>query len=165
MRRVISILILLVLSVSMIAQRVSNNEKSWAWLNFERPAGVNPIISPDATSQFFCPMRQTAMKWEESDTFNPAATVINGRIVVLYRAEDNTANSYCAGQVLFDKKDPTKVIDRLDEPFFIPEADFEKSGQYPAGTVFIEGLVPMGGKWFLYYGCADSRVSVAVREE
>ena len=75
-----------------------------------------------------------------------------------------TANSYCAGQILWDKNDPTKVIDRLDEPFFVPEADFEKSGQYPAGTVFIEGLVPMHGKWYLYYGCADSRVSVAVKE-
>jgi predicted GH43/DUF377 family glycosyl hydrolase len=73
-----------------------------------------------------------------------------------------TANSYCAGQVLFSKSNPAKVIDRLDKPFFIPEADFERSGQYPAGTVFIEGLVPFKGKWYLYYGCADSRVRVAV---
>ena len=73
-----------------------------------------------------------------------------------------TGNAYCAGQALFSLKDPTKLIDRLDKPFFIPEADFEKSGQYPSGTVFIEGLVPFKGKWYLYYGCADSRVSVAV---
>ena len=73
-----------------------------------------------------------------------------------------TANSYCAGQALFDAKDPTKLIDRLDKPFYIPESDFEKSGQYPAGTVFIEGLVFHNQKWFLYYGCADSRVAVAV---
>ncbi|MDO5497136.1 MAG: hypothetical protein Q4F45_04575, partial [Alistipes sp.] len=72
-----------------------------------------------------------------------------------------TANSYCAGQVLFSKDNPAEVIDRLDYPFFIPEADFERSGQYPAGTVFIEGLVLHNGKWHLYYGCADSRVSVA----
>jgi predicted GH43/DUF377 family glycosyl hydrolase len=30
------------------------------------------------------------------------------------------------------------------------------------GTVFIEGLVLFKGKWFLYYGCADSKVGVAV---
>ena len=58
--------------------------------------------------------------------------------------------------------DPAKLIDRLDKPFYIPESDFEKSGQYPAGTVFIEGLVFHNQKWFLYYGCADSRVAVAV---
>ena len=64
---------------------------------------------------------------------------------------------------LFDKNDPTKYITRLNKPFFQPEADFEKSGQYPAGTVFIEGLVNHQGKWFLYYGCADSFVAVAVK--
>ena len=39
---------------------------------------------------------------------------------------------------------------------------FEKSGQYVNGTVFIEGMVYFKHKWFLYYGCADSRVAVAV---
>ena len=306
----------------------------WAWADFQRPEGVNPIISPDTTAIFYCPMRQDSVAWEASDTFNPAATVYDGKVVVLYRAEDNsatgigsrtsrlgyassddgihfqrmsvpvfypaddsqkelenpggcedprvavtedglyvmhytqwnrkqarlavatsrdlqtwekhgpafakayngrfldefsksastdlanwepmldengeflkvmiprpgkfdsdltecgppailtdkgillfyngknksgaegdtlyTANSYCAGQALFDSKDPTKLIDRLDKPFYTPESDFEKSGQYPAGTVFIEGLVFHNQKWFLYYGCADSRVAVAV---
>lgn len=342
----------------------------WAWTNFQRPAGVNPIISPDATTKFFCPMRGDSVAWEESDTFNPAATVYDGKVVVVYRAEDNsavgigartsrlgyassedglhfermtvpvfypgedsqkelenpggcedpriamtqdglyvmlytqwnrkqarlavatsrdlqtwekhgpafakaydgrfydefsksasivtklvggkqviapiggkyymywgekfvnvatsedlinwtpmldengeflkvitprqgkfdseltecgppaimteqgilllyngknkagaegdtlyTANSYCAGQALFDLEDPTKLIGQLDKPFFVPEAEFEKSGQYPAGTVFIEGLVYHNDKWFLYYGCADSRVAVAVLEQ
>ena len=36
-------------------------------------------------------MRKQQVKWEESDTFNPAATVKDGKIVVLYRAEDNSA--------------------------------------------------------------------------
>jgi len=71
-------------------------------------------------------------------------------------------NAYCAGQALFDPQDPTKLIKRLDKPFLFPQEDFEKSGQYPSGTVFIEGLVYFKLKWFLYYGCADSRVSVAV---
>lgn len=80
-----------------------------------------------------------------------------------YKGDKNyTAGTYCAGQALFDAKEPTKLLDRLDEPFFIPEASFEKSGQYPDGTVFIEGLVFFGGKWYLYYGCADSHVAVAV---
>lgn len=70
--------------------------------------------------------------------------------------------AYAAGQLLFDRNEPTKLLGRLDKPFFVPEEPFEKSGQYPAGTVFTEGLVYFGNKWFLYYGCADSRVGVAV---
>ena len=101
----------------------------------------------------------------------PPAVMTDKGILLLYNGKNAdgaegdtlyTANSYCAGQVLFDLQDPTKVIGQLDKPFYIPEADFEKSGQYPAGTVFIEGLVFHNEKWYLYYGCADSRVAVAV---
>jgi predicted GH43/DUF377 family glycosyl hydrolase len=47
---------------------------------------------------------------------------------------------------------------------FKPELPFEKSGQYAAGTTFTEGLVLFKGKFFLYYGCADSLVAVAVSD-
>jgi predicted GH43/DUF377 family glycosyl hydrolase len=348
------------------AQQADTHLPKWALGPFVRPAGVNPIISPDTASTFFDPMHRQQWHWEASDTFNPAATVMNGKIFVLYRAEDNsatgigsrtsrvglavsyngvtvkreskpvlfpaddnakefewpggcedprvavtaagtyvilytewnrkvprlaaatstdlhhwkkngpvfqkaynarffnmatksasivtkvingkqviakvkgkywmywgesnvyaatssdlvnwtplvnddgtlkilfsprkgyfdsqltecgppsvmtdkgivlmyngknsaddgdknyTANAYCGGQALFSLSDPTKVIARLDKPYFIPEAPFEKSGQYPAGTVFTEGLVFFHHKWFLYYGCADSRVAVAI---
>ena len=73
-----------------------------------------------------------------------------------------TAGAYCAGQILTDPKEPMKVLQRLDVPFFRPMASFEKSGQYVDGTVFIEGLVFFKNKWYLYYGCADSQVSVAI---
>ncbi len=72
------------------------------------------------------------------------------------------AGAYCAGQALFDADNPMKPVARLDAPFFRPMEDFEKSGQYRDGTVFIEGLAYFKGKWFLYYGCADSKVGVAV---
>ena len=41
-----------------------------------------------------------------------------------------------------------------------PELPYEKTGQYAAGTTFAEGLVYFKSQWFLYYGCADSLVSV-----
>ncbi|MEH3113637.1 glycoside hydrolase family 130 protein [Pedobacter terrae] len=101
----------------------------------------------------------------------PPAVVTDKGILVLYNGKNRgdaerdvnyVANTYSAGQVLFDLKNPSKVIARLDQPFFVPTAPFEKSGQYPSGTVFIEGLVFFKKKWFLYYGCADSRVAVAI---
>ena len=101
----------------------------------------------------------------------PPAILTDKGIVLIYNGKNKagtegdttyTANAYCAGQFLFDKNDPYEVIDRLDKPFLIPQESFEKSGQYPAGTVFVEGLVYHNNQWFLYYGCADSRVAVAV---
>lgn len=101
----------------------------------------------------------------------PPAVLTKNGIVLLYNGknepgkkgdENYTANTYAAGQVLFDSKNPSKVLQRLDKPFFVPQESFEKSGQYPAGTVFVEGLVFFKDKWLLYYGCADSRVGVAI---
>lgn len=101
----------------------------------------------------------------------PPAVWTKKGIVLLYngknatnesRSREYTAGAYSAGQVLFDAADPTKVLERLDRPFFKPEAAFEKSGQYPAGTVFVEGLVLFRNKLYMYYGCADSKVGVAM---
>jgi predicted GH43/DUF377 family glycosyl hydrolase len=101
----------------------------------------------------------------------PPAIMTDNGILLIYNGKNKagkngderyTANTYAAGQVLFNLNDPTKPVERLDEPFFVPTEPFEKSGQYPAGTVFTEGLVYFKNKWFLYYGCADSRVAVAI---
>lgn len=347
----------------------NRNEDDWALTGFVKPEGMNPIIFPDSTSKFYCPMRKDSVKWEEGATFNPAAVKMNGNIIVIYRSEDNinqgigsrtsrlgyaksfdgvnfqrmsvpvfypdndsqkelewpggcedprialtddgtfvmmytqwnrecprlavatskdllhwekhgpafanaydgkfrdiptksasivtklrgdrqviekvngkylmywgeqfvniatsddlinwtpqidsegnlvkvmeprkgyfdsqltecgppaiitkdgilliyngknlsgdegakeyAADTYCAGQALFDLRDPSRLLRRLDKPFLKPEYDFERTGQYAAGTVFTEGMVYSGGKWFIYYGCADSRVGVAIRD-
>ena len=101
----------------------------------------------------------------------PPAILTEKGIILIYNGRNSTgenrdkrfnAGTYSAGQVLFDTQDPTKVLARLDEPFFKPEAIYEKSGQYVEGTVFVEGLVYFKKKWFLYYGCADSKVGVAI---
>lgn len=102
----------------------------------------------------------------------PPAILTDKGIVLLYNGKNQTndskrdkrftAGAYCAGQILTDPKEPMKVLQRLDVPFFRPMASFEKSGQYVDGTVFIGGLVFFKNKWYLYYGCADSQVSVAI---
>ena len=74
------------------------------------------------------------------------------------------AGAYAAGEALFSKDDPAKVLERSDEPILQPEMPYEKTGQYAAGTTFAEGLIYYKDKWFLYYGCADSRVGVVMAE-
>jgi predicted GH43/DUF377 family glycosyl hydrolase len=69
--------------------------------------------------------------------------------------------AYSVGEALFSAADPTKLLARTDRPVFQPEKPYERTGQYAAGTTFAEGLVPFHGKWFLYYGTADSFVGVA----
>ncbi|MEO8822336.1 MAG: glycoside hydrolase family 130 protein [Ginsengibacter sp.] len=101
----------------------------------------------------------------------PPALITPKGILLIYNGKNNPGkngdkrynpDSYCAGQVLFALEDPSKAIARLDVPFLRPMESFEKSGQYINGTVFIEGMVFFKNKWYLYYGCADSKVGVAV---
>jgi len=100
----------------------------------------------------------------------PPPIMTDRGIVVLYNGKNDPQsgdrkigpNAYAAGQALFDAKDPTRLISRLDEPFFAPQEPFEKTGQYAAGTTFVEGLVRFQDAWFLYYGTADSFVGAAV---
>jgi predicted GH43/DUF377 family glycosyl hydrolase len=72
------------------------------------------------------------------------------------------AGTYAVGQVLFAADDPGKLLARTGKPFFEPKLPWEQSGQYAAGTTFAEGLVWFRDRWLLYYGCADSRVGVAM---
>ena len=131
-----------------------------------------PLLGPDGELLRVLEPRDGYFDSELTEC-GPPAVVTDAGILLLYNGKNAagerddgayTPGSYCAGQALFDAADPTRLKGRLDKPFFVPEADFERSGQYPAGTVFIEGLVLHDGRWFLYYGCADSRVGVAVRE-
>src|ERR1017187_1785744 len=80
-------IVLLAASVLALAAPVPAN---WGLGHFVRPDGVNPAITPRADSVFFCPMRKTQIHWEALHTFNPAAVVRNGKVYVLYRAEDDT---------------------------------------------------------------------------
>lgn len=100
----------------------------------------------------------------------PPPVLTKNGIVVVYNGKNDPdagdpalgANAYAAGQALFSGDEPAKLLARADAPFLKPELPYEKTGQYVAGTTFAEGLVAFDGKWFLYYGCADSMVGVAV---
>jgi len=130
------------------------------WAPLEEHGQLRELMSP----------RQGYFDSQLTECGPPAVMTPEG-IVLMYNGKNlpgaqgdslYTANSYCAGQALFDAADPAKLKARLDKPFLVPTEPFEKSGQYPAGTVFIEGLVYFQKKWFLYFGCADSRVGVAM---
>lgn len=105
----------------------------------------------------------------------PQAVLTHDGIILIYNGKNGNPSVdgdpelpqgvYACGQALFDKNDPTRLIKRLNKPFFKPDLDWERSGQYAAGTTFAEGLVLFNGNWYLYYGCADSFVGVAVASE
>jgi predicted GH43/DUF377 family glycosyl hydrolase len=100
----------------------------------------------------------------------PYALLKKEGILLIYNSS-NAANynearfpkfTYAAGQVLFDAQKPFKVIARTNEPFIWPNQPYEKVGEVNE-VCFVEGLVPFKGKWFLYYGTADSKIAVSIK--
>jgi predicted GH43/DUF377 family glycosyl hydrolase len=54
-----------------------------------------------------------------------------------------------------------RLINRSNQAFIWPDKDYERIGEVNE-VCFVEGLVHFNGKWFLYYGTADSKIAVAV---
>lgn len=129
----------------------------------------DPVVDENGKLHAFISPREGYFDSALTECGPPAIKTDKG-ILLLYNGKNHpekgdkrfNKGTYSAGQVLFDTNDPTKVLQRMDVPFLRPMEAFEKSGQYVDGTVFIEGLVYFKKKWFLYYGCADSKVGVAI---
>lgn len=125
------------------------------WVDLPDPHGTSalkPLLFP-RTGAFDCVMVEPG----------PAAVLGDQGIVLWYNGVEGGAGEtiYRGGQALFDGEDPTAVIERPRKPFIVPDRDWEMTGQVGM-TTFIEGLVRFRGKHHLYYGCADSRIGLAV---
>jgi predicted GH43/DUF377 family glycosyl hydrolase len=98
----------------------------------------------------------------------PPAMLTDSGIVLLYNSRNTLPagdsslpeGTYSAGQVLMDKNDPTRVLQRTNHYFIKPDKPYEKTGQVNE-VCFVEGLAHFRNKWLLYYGTADSKIAVA----
>lgn len=87
--------------------------------------------------------------------------IYNGSNAASFNDPDLPKFTYAAGQALFDKEKPYKLIDRTESYFIHPDKDYERVGEVNE-VCFVEGLVYFQDQWFLYYGTADSKIAVAV---
>jgi predicted GH43/DUF377 family glycosyl hydrolase len=89
--------------------------------------------------------------------------IYNSRNMQAYGDKSLPDGTYTAGQVLFDKNDPTKILKRVNTYFMRPEKLYEITGQVNQ-VCFLEGLTQFKNKWYLYYGTGDSKIAVAVKQ-
>ena len=109
----------------------------------------------------------------------------DGRWIVVYNGMTTgrvgyPMNQYSVGQMLIDPSGAFRPnlnvsegmyqpalrdgpIARIENPLLVPEAGNEQEGQV-GQVVFAEGLVQFRGKWFLYFGQADSTLGVATAD-
>lgn len=78
--------------------------------------------------------------------------------------EDSWKKRYCAGIMLLDLKDPSKVIGMSKEPLIAPEIIYEKEG-FRNDVIFPGGMIlEDSGEVKIYYGAADTVECLAVAD-
>ncbi|WP_375435430.1 glycoside hydrolase family 130 protein [uncultured Hymenobacter sp.] len=135
----------------------------------KRPVPLRGVALTMPTLKIILPTREG---YFDSDLVEPGppAMLTEQGIRLIYNSRNEPGfgdkalpvGTYAAGQALFDRTDPTKLLRRTDRYFMRPERPYETTGQVNQ-VVFLEGLARFNSRWLLYYGTADSKIAVATR--
>ncbi len=123
-RHWICIVLLLFFTVAFSAQSSRSPSEQW------RRLSDTPILAPRGDG------------WESAGTFNPAVVERNGRVVMLYRAQDKAGTS----RLGYAESQDGIHFTRRSEPVLRPEDDYEKDG-----GVEDPRLVQFGDTYYLTY--------------
>jgi len=109
-----------------------------------------PVLRPNPNSVFTCPIMGKDARWEEMNTYNPAAVVKDGKVYLLYRADGH--NPECGwGRVcrigLAVSEDGIHFT-RRPEPVLYPANDEFKKYEWAGGC---EDLHVIEGEDRVYY--------------
>ena len=106
----------------------------WQWKPFIKIDSANPVMTPDPSTTFHCPVRGEIVKWEEKDVFNPAAVVRGDRIQMIYRAEDIIGKYAGTSRLGLALSTDGINFERLDKPVFYPDNDEMKIFEWEGGV-------------------------------
>jgi predicted GH43/DUF377 family glycosyl hydrolase len=129
-------------------------DRSWMFGPFEKPASVNPVIVPNRTAQLRSPMTDSVVRWEAYATFNPAAVVRNGAVVMLYRAEDATGAAQIGAHTSrlgYAESADGLHFTRRATPVLQPEHDAQARYEWTGGTEDPRVVETDDGRYVLTY--------------
>jgi predicted GH43/DUF377 family glycosyl hydrolase len=112
-------------------------------------------------SQYNCSFQNTNFwdYWIRGAGAPPLKTKL-GWLVFYHAMERNEFHKYKVGAMILDYKDPTKILFRSPYPIIEPEEEYENNG-FKSGVVYVTGAVIKDENILIYYGAADSYISVA----
>jgi predicted GH43/DUF377 family glycosyl hydrolase len=143
---------------------------NWTPVEKSKEEISNIIDNPDGKADLLPALQPRKGKFDsELVESGPFALITKKGILLIYNSKNSKnygdttlpAGSYSAGQALFDVNNPEKLIARTQNSFIKPDKPYEITGQVN-NVCFVEGLAYYKGKWFLYYGTADTKIAVAV---
>src|SRR5678816_2644101 len=134
--------------------KAQEKNQEWGLLQFVKADEANPILIPDSTTEFFCPVRKEKLRWEEKDVFNPAAVVKNDTVFLLYRAEDKIGKFAGTSRIGLAWSIDGLHFTRYHSPVLYPDNDSLKKYEWEGGCEDPR-IVERNGVYYLTYTAFD----------
>lgn len=144
---------------AMVACSPKEDEKAWQLGTFVKQDDANPILTPLEDTPFWCPVRQDTVFWEAKDVFNPTALVRNGRVHLLYRAEDRVGKYAGTSRIGLAVSNDGINFERMPEPIFYPENDSVSIYEWEGGCEDPRIVEDQEGTYFMTYTAYDGSVA------
>ena len=126
----------------------------WGLGPFVRQDRVNPILAPRADTIFRCPLRGD-VAWEAKDVFNPAAVVRDGKVWLVYRAEDTVGRFAGTSRLGLAWSSDGLRFTRLAQPVLFPDADAHQVHEWEGGCEDPRLVEREDGTYVLTYTAFD----------
>src|SRR6478609_543431 len=131
---------------------------SWALLPFVKSDTSNPVLTAGNNS-FTCPILKKEVLWDEKDVFNPAAIVREGKIYLLFRAEDKIGKYAGTSRLGLATSDDGLHFTKMPEPVFYPDNDSMKIYEWEGGVEDPRVVESEDGKYILTYTAYDGNLA------
>lgn len=134
---------------------VADNTENWTLLPFKKADSLNPVLLPDSSQVFVCPILQKEIRWEEKDVFNPAAVVRNDTIFMLYRAEDKIGKYAGTSRIGLAWSTDGLHFSKYPTPVFYPDNDDQKKWEWEGGCEDPRVVQDDQGMYYMTYTAYD----------
>jgi predicted GH43/DUF377 family glycosyl hydrolase len=131
----------------------------WQKKPFIKVDSVNPVLSPDPNTTFICPVRQEEVRWEEKDVFNPAAVIKDGKVQMIYRAEDVVGKHMGTSRLGLAISTDGLHFERYEQPVFYPDNDDMQIFEWEGGCEDPRIIESDDGKYIMTYTSYDGNIA------
>lgn len=162
MKKIISVIGLLGISAGLFCSFDTPNKQAkndWALLPFTKVDKVNPVLTPSNQQVFQCPILKKEVKWEEKDVFNPAAVVRNGKVYMVYRAEDKIGKYAGTSRLGLAISDDGLHFKKQPQPIFYPSNDTQKKYEWEGGCEDPRIVESQDGRYIMTYTSYDGKIA------
>ena len=136
----------------------SDSSGSWALLSFKKMDSVNPILTP-GNGSFIDPILKKKVFWEAKDVFNPAVVNRNGKVYMLYRAQDKTGKPAGTSRIGLALSNDAIHFTRMAVPVLYPENDAFKKLEWEGGCEDPRIVEDDKGIYYMYYTGFDGKTA------